>query len=89
MLVVPNQVFVQILFIYLERFLILLLFGFKHVDCLPDVITALYGPAVWVFCGIENGDSTTALFGLVISLIFQIHMLLHEIAAFIFEVFTI
>lgn len=56
---------------------------------MAHVVAALYCPAIGIFSGVIDGYATAAFFGYMIGFVLHVHVLLHEVATFILEIFAI
>jgi hypothetical protein len=88
-LIIFDEILIEVVLIDLDDFLFFFLFGFQYVDPLTHVIAALQCPAVGVFGSVVYGNTTAALFGDVIRLVFHVHVLFHEVAALVLEVLAV
>lgn len=88
-LVVLYQVLVQIILVSPCYLIFFFASWLENVDSLTHMVAAFKSPAVRILCCVVHCHSSTSFFRHMIGFVPAVHVLLHEVAALVLEVFAV
>lgn len=88
-LFVLYYILIEVLRIDLYRLIFFIFFRLEDILYLAHIIAALKGPAIRIFSRVINCNSSTSFLWHMVTFVFAVHVLLHEITALVLEIFTI